>query len=181
MKKIIAILSAMLVSFSLLAQKTSQGDFRFGIVTGLNIAFPVGSDMQDFSDQYDDDISELNSYPAISSATGSVGPRFGGHFGGVFDVFFIDNLAINFGTIFSMKGFCITRKIDWDNSYFSYSNPVDKQELTISTKLNYFDIPIGVKYVTPFGLEISGCSVFDKSIGSKAIDNNTETKTNSYW
>ena len=157
MKKIFTILCAVLLTLAVSAQ-TGQGDSRFGIVAGLNVAYPVGDDMEDFIDDFDDQIDYFEDNGL--DAEGGVKPRYGMHFGGIFDYFMADNIAVSSGFIYSMKGFVIKQKVEGDQyqynyPYGTYVNTIDT-ELRAATQLNYFDIPIGVKYATDEGFEISG-------------------------
>ena len=155
MKKIFTILCAGLLTLAVSAQ-TGQGDSRFGIVAGLNVAYPVGNDMEDFKDDFDDMIDDYedNGY----DAEGGINPRYGIHTGAMFDYFLVDNLALSSGFIYSMKGFTIKLKIEGEEYYDPYYGYYGNNELeqNLSVQLNYIDIPIGVKYATDEGLEISG-------------------------
>ena len=137
MKKLFIILCAGLLTLAVSAQ-TGKGDKRFGIVAGLNVAYPVGDDMEDLIEYADDYIDDNG-----GDAEGGVKPRYGIHAGGVFDYFLVDNLALSSGLIYSMKGFKIKQKIEGE-------------EYNLSVQLNYIDIPIGVKYAIDGGFEISG-------------------------
>jgi hypothetical protein len=139
-KKLFTILCAVLLTLAVSAQ-TGQGDSRFGIVAGLNVAYPVGDDMEDLIDDFDDIIDGYDDNGL--DAEGGINPRYGIHAGGVFDYFLVDNLALSSGLIYSMKGFKIKQKIEGE-------------EYNLSVQLNYIDIPIGVKYAIDGGFEISG-------------------------
>ena len=54
MKKLCTILFALMLTLSLSAQR--QGDTKFGLVVGMNAAYPVGDDMEDFIDEFEDNI-----------------------------------------------------------------------------------------------------------------------------
>ena len=176
MKKIFTILCAVLLTFSLSAQYGRGGDVKFGIVGGLNIAYPVGDDMEDLIDDFDDMI-DYNDDQSGVDAGGGVKPRIGIHFGFSVDFPIADNLYIASGAIYSQKGFVVKSEIESDGSsgYFNYTgNSFDtyysgygygyftgestssKTKTKISTNLNYIDIPIGVKYATDEGFELSG-------------------------
>ena len=151
MKKLFTILCAVLLTLAVSAQ-TGKGDKRFGIVAGLNVAYPVGDDMEDLIEYADDYIDDNG-----GDAEGGVKPRYGIHAGGVFDYFLVDNLALSSGLIYSMKGFTMKSKIEGVqyNPYPGYSSNYEWEE-NLSVQLNYIDIPIGVKYATDEGFEISG-------------------------
>ena len=154
MKKLFTILCAVLLTLAVSAQ-TGQGDSRFGIVAGLNVAYPVGDDMEDLIDDFDDIIDGYDDNGL--DAEGGINPRYGIHAGGVFDYFLVDNLALSSGFIYSMKGFKIKQKVDGVqyNPYYGYSSNYELEK-NLSVQLNYIDIPIGVKYATDEGFEISG-------------------------
>jgi hypothetical protein len=156
MKKLITILCVVALSLSVSAQR--QGDTRFGIVAGLNIAYPVGNDMEDFIDDFDDAIDDYDDEYGVD-AEGGVKPRIGMHLGFVFDYFLADNIALSSGFIYSQKGFVVEQDIKGDQYIYNYPYGYYtniKRELRIATQLNYFDIPIGIKYATDEGFEISG-------------------------
>jgi hypothetical protein len=176
MKKIFTILCAVLLTFSLSAQYGIGGDVKFGIVGGLNIAYPVGDDMEDFIGDFDDMIDDYDDQSGVD-ADGGIKPRIGMHFGLSVDFPVADNLYITSGAVYSQKGFVLKQEIESDgySGYFYYTgNTFDtyypgygygyftgtsysgKSELKISTNLNYIDIPIGIKYATDDGFELSG-------------------------
>lgn len=176
MKKLFIILSAVMLTFSLSAQYGRGGDVKFGIVGGLNIAYPVGDDMEDFIDDFEDDIDDYDDYTGID-AEGGVKPRIGMHFGLSVDYPVADNLYISSGAIYSQKGFVVKQEVDSDGSagnfyytgntfdtyyagygygYFTNGTSAGSAKMKISTNLNYIDIPIGVKYATDEGFELSG-------------------------
>ena len=156
MKKLITILCVVALSLSVSAQR--EGDTRFGIVGGVNMAYPVGDDMEDFIDDFDDDIDYYDDQYG-QDADGGVKARIGMHLGFSVDYFLADNIALASGFIYSQKGFVVEQNIKGDQYVYNYpySYYINvKQELRIATHLNYFDIPIGIKYATDEGFEISG-------------------------
>lgn len=180
MKKLFTILCAVILTFSLSAQYGRGGDVKFGIVGGLNIAYPVGNDMEDFIDDVDDMIDDYDDYTGVD-AKGGIKPRIGMHLGFSVDFPIADNLYIASGAIYSQKGF--VRKLEikndgYSNSSFVYTgNSFDSYygypyygygymsytsgsplsaKTKISVQLNYIDIPIGIKYATDEGFELSG-------------------------
>jgi hypothetical protein len=180
MKKILTILCAVMLTFSLSAQYGRGGDVKFGIVGGLNIAYPVGNDMEDLIDNLDDMIDDYDDYTGVD-AKGGIKPRIGMHLGFSVDFPIADNLYIASGAIYSQKGFIQKIEIEndgysnssfvytgnsWDNYYgypyygYGYMNYTSGSPLTVKTKisvqLNYIDIPIGIKYATDEGFELSG-------------------------
>ena len=171
MKKLFTLLCAVVLTLSLSAQ-----DVKFGIVGGLNIAYPVGDDMEDLIDDFDDMIDDYDDQSGVD-ADGGVKPKIGMHFGLSVDFPVADNLYITSGAVYSQKGFVLKQEIESDgySGYFYYTgNTFDtyypgygygyftgtsyssKSELKISTNLNYIDIPIGIKYATDDGFELSG-------------------------
>ena len=156
MKKLFTILCAVLITFSLSAQR--QGDTKFGLVAGMNAAYPVGDDMEDFIDEWEDDY--IDHYDANGiDAEGGVNPRIGMHLRASFDYFLADNIALSSGLIYSQKGFIQRQKVVM-NDY--YPGQDYTREIRIGTQLDYIDIPIGVKYVTDDGFEISGGLIVSK-------------------
>jgi len=158
MKKIFTILCAVLLTLSLSAQYGGGGGVKFGIVGGLNIAYPVGDDMEDYIDDIDDQIDYMDDQNGID-ADGGVKPRIGMHLGFSVDFPIADNLYIGSGFIFSQKGFVVQQEIEGTQSYYNYPyyGYADvEQKICLATQLNYFDIPIGIKYVTDEGFELSG-------------------------
>jgi hypothetical protein len=149
MKKLFAILFALLLTLSLSAQR--QGDTKFGLVAGMNAAYPVGDDMEDFiddwEDEYIDDYDDMEQF----DTEGGVNPRIGMHLGASFDYFLADNVALSSGIIYSQKGYVMRQKTERDDYLVDYS-----QDIRLATQLDYIDIPIGIKYVTDEGFEISG-------------------------
>ena len=176
MKKIFTILCAVMLTFSLSAQYGRGGDVKFGIVGGLNIAYPVGDDMEDYIDDFDDMIDNQDDYNGVD-AEGGIKPRIGMHFGFSVDFPIADNLYIASGAIYSQKGFVVKTEIDQDGysggfvytgnsydnyyngygyGYFSGTSSSSTTKTKASTNLNYIDIPIGIKYATDEGFELSG-------------------------
>ena len=178
MKKIFTILCAVLLTFSLSAQYGRGGDVKFGIVGGLNIAYPVGDDMEDRIDDIDDQIDYLDDQSG-TDAKGGVNPKIGMHLGFSVDFPIADNLFISSGAIYSQKGFTQKMEVKSDgysssnfyytgNTYdiyypgygYGYFNNTTASSFTqkskIGVNLNYIDIPIGVKYATDDGFELSG-------------------------
>jgi len=156
MKKLITILCVVALSLSVSAQR--QGDTRFGVVAGLNIAYPVGNDMEDFIDDFDDAIDDYDDEYGVD-AEGGVKPRIGMHLGFVFDYFLADNIALSSGFIYSQKGFVMEREMkqDGNSGYpYYYNTGSVKIEQRAAVQLNYFDIPMNIKYATDEGFEISG-------------------------
>ena len=155
MKKIFTILCAVMLTISLSAQ-----DVKFGIVGGLNVAYPVGNDMEDFIDDFEDNIDYIDDQSG-NDAKGGVKPRIGMHLGFSVDFPIADYLYISSGLIYSQKGF--VQKLETEGEqyyssgypYYNYSYQDVEQEIHIATQLNYFDIPIGVKYATDEGFELS--------------------------
>ena len=171
MKKLFTILCAVILTFSLAAQ-----DVKFGIVGGLNIAYPVGDDMEDFIEEVEDEIDYADDLTGVD-AEGGVKPRIGMHLGFSVDFPIADYLYISSGAIYSQKGFVVKQEIEQDGSsgyfyytgnnwdtyypgygygYFTGSNSASKTKIKVSTNLNYIDIPIGIKYATDEGFELSG-------------------------
>ena len=171
MKKPLILLLSIILSLSLSAQ-----DVKFGIVGGLNIAYPVGDDMEDLIDDFDDMIDDYDDQSGVD-ADGGVKPRIGMHFGLSVDFPVADNIYITSGAVYSQKGFVIKTELEQDGSsgYFNYTgNSFDpyysgygygyfvgtsssnSTKTKISTNLNYIDIPIGIKYATDNGFELSG-------------------------
>ncbi len=141
MKKTL-ILITIFLSISANAQK---GTFKANLVTGLNLAVPVGPDVkQDRADMKKKD--KEYSAKAGGSYSGSINPRLGFHLGGTVDYFINNKIAIVSGLIFSQRGY--TTKIEskyndtgiWDTPYININNK------TTTVKLNYFDLPISGKY-----------------------------------
>jgi len=173
MKRIFTILCAVILTFSLAAQ-----DVKFGIVGGLNIAYPVGNDMEDHIEDFDDYMDYVDDQSGVD-AEGGIKPRIGMHLGFSVDFPIADYLYISSGLIYSQKGFVMKQNIENDgssNTYFNYTGwsgdnyypgygygnwvtipgssvSMDKR---IAVQLNYIDIPIGVKYATDEGFELSG-------------------------
>jgi len=158
MKRIFIILCALTLTLSLSAQYGRGGDVKFGIVGGLNVAYPVGDDMEDFIDDMEDQLDYMDDQSGID-AKGGVKPRIGMHLGFSVDFPIADNLYIASGAIYSQKGFVVKSEINgaqsiWNGSYYTTVNT--DRSLKIATKLDYLDIPIGVKYATYEGFELSG-------------------------
>ena len=177
MKRIFIILCALTLTLSLSAQYGRGGDVKFGIVGGLNVAYPVGDDMEDFIDDFDDQIDYIDDQSG-TDAKGGIKPRIGMHLGFSVDFPIADNLYIASGAIYSQKGFVVKQEIKQDGysggfvytgpgngypyysgygyGYFTGSSYSGTTKMKISTNLNYIDIPIGVKYATYEGFELSG-------------------------
>ena len=178
MKNLFVIISAVLLTLSLSAQYGRGGDVKFGIVGGLNIAYPVGNDMEDLIEDLDDQIDYLDDQSGVD-ANGGIKPRIGMHLGFSVDFPVADYLYISSGLIYSQKGF--VQKMDMENdgsssTYFdytgwsgdpyypgygygnwvTYSGSSVSQKMRIAVQLNYIDIPIGLKYATDEGFELSG-------------------------
>jgi hypothetical protein len=157
MKKLITVLFAVMLTFSLSAQR--QGDTRFGVVAGLNIAYPVGDDMEDLIEDFDDGIDDYDDQYG-QDAEGGIKPRIGMHLGFVFDYFLADNIALSSGFIYSQKGFVWEREMksseNWGYYPYYYFTPSTKIDASVAVQLNYFDIPMNIKYVTDEGFELSG-------------------------
>jgi hypothetical protein len=175
MKKLITFLFTVMLTISLSAQ-----DVRFGIVGGLNVAYPVGNDMEDAIEDFDDYIDYADDQSGVD-AEGGIKPRIGMHLGFSVDFPIADNLYIGSGLIYSQKGF--VQKMDYKNdgysntnfvytgnsfdNYYGYpyygygymnttsgsSSSIDRR---VAVQLNYIDLPIGVKYATDEGFELSG-------------------------
>jgi len=180
MKKLFTILCLGLLTCSLSAQ--IQGETRFGVVAGLNMAYPVGDDAEDVIDEFDDMIDYADDQNGID-AEGGVKPRIGMHAGFVFDYFLVDNIALSSGFIYSQKGFVIDYEMEGMQyqgyPYYNYTN--NEEELHIATKLNYFDIPIGVKYATDEGFELSAGFVIS-ILASDNVDYDLDADyNNSYY
>jgi hypothetical protein len=152
MKKLFTILCAVMLTISLSAQR--QGDTKFGLVAGMNVAYPVGNDMEDFIDYWEDYIEDYNDPDQISDASGGVNPRIGMHLGAAFDYFLANNLALSSGLIYSQKGFVMRQKFTDINT--GVTGESTKYDFKFATQLDYIDIPFGVKYATDEGFEISG-------------------------
>jgi hypothetical protein len=173
MKRILNIILITLLSFSVSAQ-IDEGDKRFSFVGGLNISYLNGDDGEDIVEDLDDYIDAYDDQSGVD-AEGGIKPRIGMHLGFGYDYFVADNIAINTGLIYSMKGFVQKMEIKSDgSSQFVYTGNVNdgfysgygygyfinggssKVESKLSINLNYFDIPIGVKYATDDGFELFG-------------------------
>ena len=162
MKKIFTILCAVLLTFSLSAQYGRGGDVKFGIVGGLNIAYPVGDDMEDYIDDFEDNIDDLDDQTG-TDADGGIKPRIGMHLGFSVDFPIADNLYIASGLIYSQKGFVQKIEVEGEQyytsgyyPYYTYSYQDVEQKVRVATQLNYFDFPISIKYATDEGFELSG-------------------------
>ena len=156
MKNTLIILLSLLSCLSISAQ--DQGDVVFGIAGGLNIAFPVGDDLQDFIEDVDDSIDYLDGYNG-REAKGGVKERIGLNLGIKFDYFIQDNLSLTSGLIYSQKGFTMSLEREFQTSSYNYYNPIFydvKTEDNRSFNLNYIDVPLGIKYMTYEGFQIFG-------------------------
>ncbi len=180
MKRILSIILITLLSFSVSAQ-IGEGDKRFSFVGGLNISYLNGDDGEDVVDDFEDMIDDYDDQAGVS-AEGGIKPRIGMHLGFGYDYFIADNIAINSGLIYSMKGFRIKQDISGtttSGSYpFYYTNSIDS-ESDIKINLNYIDIPIGVKYVTDEGFELS-VGVVISMLASDKVDYDVDD-SNSYY
>ena len=157
MKKKFTILCAVMLTISLSAQ-----DVKFGIVGGLNIAYPVGNDMEDYIEDVDDQIDYYDDQSGID-AEGGIKPRIGIHLGFSVDFPIADNLYIGSGLIYSQKGFVIKNELKGEQIYYNGNYPYNnysyvdvERKSRVDIQLNYIDIPIGVKYATDDGFELSG-------------------------
>lgn len=139
MKKII-FLFIVISSFPAFAQK---GTFKVNLVTGLNLALPVGPDAK--QDRADFKKSEKE-YSAKDggSYSGHINPRLGIHLGGTVDYYITDKIAVTSGLIFSQRGY--TRKVRYEYNTTAQIDYKKSYKKTTRVKLNYIDLPVMGKY-----------------------------------
>jgi hypothetical protein len=154
MKKITYLIFVSLLSFNISAQ-TSAGDSRFGFVAGVNASYLNGDDGEDYVDDLDDAIDYLDDQQGVD-AEGGIKPRIGMNIGFTYDNFVADNIALNTGFIYSMKGFVAKQEVKGNQTYNNYTYNTVDIESKIAVQLDYIDIPIGLKYATDEGFEITG-------------------------
>lgn len=187
MKKLIAILCAVTLTFSLSAQR--QGDVKIGMIAGANYAIPVGSDMEDAKDDFEDYIDYVDDQPG-GDASGGIKPRLGFHLGMSFDYYLADNIALATGLSYSQKGFRIVAEsslkrdqywYNWNTGASGFAQIEDESYQKTVTKLDYLDLPITVKYQTDEGFNIFGGLMIAFLIGDEVkaeYDNKDESVDN---
>lgn len=180
MRKISIFTFITLLTFFLSAQ-TREGDSKFGIVAGVNAAYLVGDDAEDWIEDFEDDIDDLDDQNGLD-AEGGIKPRIGVHFGFSYDYFIADNIALSSGLVYSMKGFTLNQKLDGtvtSGGYpYYYSNNYDR-ELDAAIQLNYIDLPIVVKYATDEGFELSA-GLLISLLASDKVDFDYDDANSSY-
>jgi len=179
MKNLLLLLLSLLICFSISAQR--QGEFIFGAVGGLNVAFPVGDDMEDFVEDLDDYIDDFDDYNG-QEASGGIKPKIGMHLGLNFDYFIQDNLSLTSGLIYSQKGFTLKREQEFESSYYNnypyYNNMIYDVKIkdNRSVNLNYIDVPLGIKFITDEGFQIFG-GVMLSFLASESVTYNFDIDT----
>ena len=171
MKKIKILLFSLLLCFSASAQ-SSLRPIQFSLIGGLNFAFPVGDDMDDLKDAFDD--YEDNDYNG-QDYDAAVLPRIGVNFGFGLDYFLSDQLSINSGLRFSQKGFktCIEVERDAYQIYQGYPNygyttvPGYEASQKLSVNLNYIDLPIGLKFNNNDNFDLFGGLMYSFLVSEK--------------
>ena len=130
-----------------LAQK--QGDFIIGPVLGINYVTVVGNGIDSLKQQikaYNEpysSIAEINSSGGIYNKTGF-------NAGVLLDYYFLDDIALNSGMLYSQKGFV-------KRSSLKITIGLDSQfEETKTVKLDYIDFPFLLKYNLNNRFDISG-------------------------
>ena len=178
MKKINILLFSLLLCFTALAQY--QGETQFSLIGGLNFAFPVGDDMDDLKDAFDD--YEDNDYNG-QDYDAAVLPRIGVNFGFGLDYFISDQLSINSGLRFSQKGFktCIEVERDayqsgYGNYYYTYPGYEVSQKLSVN--LNYIDLPIGLKFNNDGNFDLFGGLMYSFLVSEELSWNIDDSRDN---
>jgi len=149
------------------------GDFRVGLVTGVNYALPVGDDIDDWKDEFEDMEDEYDDYDTDYEA--SLNARIGMNIGVSMDYFVADNFALTSGASYSQKGFVANMKMEGEDYY----NGDVSLEQKIKFNLDYLDIPIALKFVSDDGFEIFGGVILgmlisDKVNGSADFDSDSD-------
>lgn len=187
MKKLITILCAIMLTFSLSAQR--QGDTKIGMIAGANYAIPVGNDMEDAKENLEDYIDYIDDQYG-GDADGGIKARFGFHLGMAFDYYLADNFALATGLSYSQKGFRIVQESSlkqneyWYNSWTGqsgFTDTEDKSEIKIVTRLDYLDLPVTIKYQTDEGFNVFGGLLIAFLVGEEVeadIDSKNESADN---
>lgn len=164
MKKILIFLFAFLITFSVSAQFDFD-DIQWGVVGGLNYAVPVGEDIEDYKDDFDD---MIDSYDNQGDAEGGIYGKLGFHLGVTAEYDLKNNLSIVSGLQYSQKGFRVKQEYKYtiyDNWYgVSLDNEGEGKARFI---LDYLDLPITVKYNLDNGFSVFGGILFSFLIAEK--------------
>ena len=153
MKKLLLICTILITTVAY-AQK--KNDIKISLFSGLNIANPIGDDMEDYIEDYDDYLDFTEDYSNITDADGEVMGRTGMHIGFDLDYFIQDNFALNSGITYSQKGF----KQDYGVKGYDANTLVSfNDKFKAVVKLDYLDIPLGIKYINN-GLEFKAGILF---------------------
>ena len=162
MKKLLLICTILITTVAY-AQK--KNDIKISIFSGVNIATPIGDDMEDYIEDYDDFLDLYqDTYSNITDADGEVMGRTGMHIGFDLDYFIKDNLAFNSGITYSQKGF----KQDYDVKGYDSNTLVSfRDKLNVVVKLDYLDIPLGIKFTNFNGFEVKAGILFCMLVNDK--------------
>ena len=161
MKKLLLICTILITTVAY-AQK--KNDIKISLFSGLNIANPIGDDMEDYIEDYDDYLDFTEDYSNITDADGEVMGRTGMHIGFDLDYFIKDNFALNSGITYSQKGF----KQDYDLKGYDPNTLVSfRDKFKGVIKLDYLDIPLGIKYTNYNGFELIAGILFCILINDK--------------
>lgn len=122
MKKLMVVLSVLLLATAVLAQDEGKGLTAKGFKAGVNIANITGSDVDDFMD--------VLSYFAGASLSNKT--LMGFSFGGFVTYNFSPTVALQPELLYSMKGFTIT---------------AEGEDEDVDVKMDYIEIPVLFKFM----------------------------------
>ena len=146
----------------------NKGDFTIGPVFGINYVTAAGDGIDSLNQQIKALNEPYNSIEGIYSE-GGIHSKIGFNAGFSLDYYFIDNIAFCTGLSYSQKGFIeknsleITIGLDY------------KKEEEKKINLNYFDLPLLLKYQFNNGIELSGGLLLSFLESDKVLIESTET------
>lgn len=153
-----------------------KGNIKINAICGINLATLVGPDVKQARndmDEYDKENASKDGW----KYSGSINPRVGFHFGGNLEYYLTNRLMASTGLIYSQRGWQHKEKWEFNETYpISYK---DKENYLMKVKLNYIDIPLGVKYFVTDHFFINGGFLFGVNITDKYVEK-TEFVTTEY-